>query len=165
MPKKRAFWFCLAAFALFLEGAALVYQYVLGYLPCVVCIHVRLIVAAALLVWLIAGFVCGSTWPRRLAMLVSLALSAAMAERSWQLLATENGWTVGSCEMTLGMPEWIAVDQWLPWLFEIHEPCGYTPYIVAKISMAEVLMGLSVLMILMFVCLAALAIVRPQHDF
>ena len=162
LPRARGFWFSLAVFALFLEGAALVYQYVLGYLPCVICIHVRLLVAGCFMVWLVSGFTCHSSWARRIAMFLSLLLSAALAERSWQLLATENGWTVGSCEMTLGMPAWMAVDQWWPWMFEIHEPCGYTPYIIAKISMAEVLMVMSIPMVLSFALLALLAWMRPQ---
>ena len=65
--------------------------------------------------------------------------------------------------MTLGMPAWIAVDSWFPWLFEIHEPCGYTPYIVGKFSMAEVLMGLSVLLSALFFVLLVLVRLRPQR--
>jgi len=163
LPRQRAFWFGLAASALLLEGAALVYQYVLGYLPCVVCIQVRLLVAACLIVWLLAGAACRQAWSRGTALASSVGLSVFLAERSWQLLATENGWTVGSCEMTLGMPAWIAVDRWFPWLFEIHEPCGYTPYIVGKISMAEVLMGLSVLLSALFFALLVLVRLRPQR--
>ena len=67
--------------------------------------------------------------------------------------------------MTLGLPEWIALDRWLPWLFEIHEPCGYTPYIVAKISMAEVLMGLSLLLTGLFIALASMTWLRAQRAF
>lgn len=66
-----------------------------------------------------------------------------MTERSYQLLGTERGWIMGECAMTSGLPEWLALERWFPWLFEIHEPCGYTPYIIANLSMAEILIVLS----------------------
>ncbi|MEM7406404.1 MAG: disulfide bond formation protein B [Pseudomonadota bacterium] len=160
LAQRRAFWFALAAFALFLEGAALYYQYVLEYLPCVVCIHIRMVVAAFAILWIVAGVLPGNRLVRRLVVTGSIGVSVIFVERSWQLLATENGWVIGSCDMTLGLPEWIAVDRWMPWLFEIHEPCGVTPYIIAKISMAEVLMANSVLFALLFIAVALLAWLR-----
>ena len=50
---------------------------------------------------------------------------------------------MGECAMASGLPEWLALERWFPWLFEIHEPCGYTPYIIANISMAEILIVIS----------------------
>ena len=138
LPHKRFWWFFLAAIALLLEVVALYYQYGLDYLPCIVCIHIRLIVAAGLVLWVAAGIAIHSGWFNRVAQVGSVVLGGLFIERSWQLLATENGWVIGSCDMDLGMPAWLAVDRWIPWLFEIHEPCGVTPFVIARISMAEV---------------------------
>ncbi|MFC6670264.1 hypothetical protein [Marinobacterium aestuariivivens] len=44
--------------------------------------------------------------------------------------------------MDSGLPAWFAPDQWWPWMFEIWEPCGYTPEMPFGITMAEALVGL-----------------------
>jgi disulfide bond formation protein DsbB len=41
------------------------------------------------------------------------------------------------------MPDWFAVDRWLPWLFEVRNLCSYTPEIALGISMAEALLGIA----------------------
>ena len=48
--------------------------------------------------------------------------------------------------MESGLPSWFAPEKWFPALFHIHEPCGYTPYVIGKVSMAEVLIVISVVM-------------------
>lgn len=130
----------LLAFCIALEGAALFYQYVLHYYPCVLCIHVRIIVAAVAIVLVIQLVGFNLDWLRRITTVVLIVLSVWMVERAWQLLATERGWTLGECNMELGFPNWLALDQWFPAMFKIHEPCGYTPDIIFGITMAEVLL-------------------------
>ena len=51
----------------------------------------------------------------------------------------------GNCGVDLGLPAWFKIDQWLPWLYRVETSCGYTPFIAFKITMAETLMVLSVL--------------------
>ena len=43
------------------------------------------------------------------------------------------------------MPDWFAVDRWFPALFEVRNICSYTPEIAFGISMAEALLGISIL--------------------
>jgi disulfide bond formation protein DsbB len=50
--------------------------------------------------------------------------------------------------MSLGLPQWLAVDQWIPWLFGVQTTCGYTPIIAWNISMAESLMAMAVVLCL-----------------
>lgn len=64
-------------------------------------------------------------------------------ERSWQTLAVERGWIFGDCNMESGLPPWFALDKWFPALFEVKTSCGYTPFIIFQISLAEVLMVVS----------------------
>jgi disulfide bond formation protein DsbB len=42
------------------------------------------------------------------------------------------------------MPDWFAVDQWFPSLFEVRNLCSYTPDMLFGISMAEGLLGIAV---------------------
>ena len=38
------------------------------------------------------------------------------------------------------MPAWFALDQWLPWIFEVQTSCGYTPLVLFEITLAEALL-------------------------
>ena len=123
--------------------AALFYQYELGDDPCQVCIHARLWVSA----WAITGpiiFFAPQTFAIRSAGHLALFIAGAgLAERALYLYRLENGVGDGCCEFQLGMPDWFAVDRWLPWLFEVRNLCSYTPEIALGISMAEALLGIA----------------------
>ncbi len=144
LPHSTLFWGATALLCLMLEAVALFYQYQLDYYPCVLCIHVRMLLAALLLLSCFALL-----WHkiRFTAFLVSAAIWVWMLKKSYDLLATENGWTLGECSMESGLPSWLALEKWFPWLFQIHEPCGYTPYLIMKFSMAQALVMLSALMV------------------
>lgn len=137
------YWWLLLAGALGAEAIALYYQYALDFGPCVLCIHIRLWLAAVILIAVVAlaGFRlrCVQSLCHPLALLAALGF----AERSWRVLAVERLWIESSCTLESGLPAWFAPDQWLPWLFEIWEACGYTP-MVGPFSMAEWLAAASI---------------------
>ena len=141
LPKSNYFWLTLIVLSILLEGVALYYQYQLDYLPCVLCIHIRMLVFLLLLVSLVA-FLLKRT--RNVCFVIASLTWFWILERSWQTLGTEMGWVLGECQMSSGLPSWFALEKWFPWIFEIHEPCGYTPYLFFEISMAQALVGLSV---------------------
>ena len=76
------------------------------------------------------------------------ALMIGLLERSYQLLGVERGFIMGDCSMNSGLPAWFALDKWLPSVFKVWEPCGYTPEILFGVTMAEALMFISILLIL-----------------
>jgi disulfide bond formation protein DsbB len=83
-------------------------------------------------------------------------MMVGFVERSWQTLAVERGWIFGNCNMDAGLPNWFQLDQWFPALFEVKAACGYTPFIIFNISMAEALMvASSLLLCLSLLCLVA----------
>ena len=137
---NRATWLFLFFISSFLELTALYYQYILDFPPCVICIHVRLWVAV---IWLISliGLVVPASKSIRAILLTSVMLSfLALLERTWQLLGTERGFIIGSCNFDLGLPSWLALDKWLPFIFKVETTCGYTPTIIAGVTMAEALL-------------------------
>ena len=102
-----------------------------------VCIHIRIWVAAFLL-WSLAGL-----WMRQsvkgliLANLVAFVISIGLLERTYVLYGTEQGWVDGMCTFALGFPSWFALDVWLPWIFEVQGACGFTPELIWGITMAQ----------------------------
>jgi len=142
----RPLWLLFIGGCLAFEVFALYYQYALDFPPCVVCIHVRILLAALLLVALFGLFLRKHFFARISALLLILAICAVLVERSWLLLGTERGFIMGSCSFDLGLPSWLALDQWVPLVFKVQTTCGYTPIIALDFSMAEILLVLFGLM-------------------
>jgi len=163
LPSKKPVWLMLILLSLILESVALVYQYVLDYPPCVVCIQVRILLAV------FALFAGVGLWqrayvPLRLVNLFALlAICGVSIERSWMLLGTERGFIFGSCGLDLGLPAWLALDEWLPFLFKVHTTCGYTPEIAFGVTMAEVLMVFFSAMAV-FILLLLLLVTKPADS-
>jgi len=147
------YWLGLVVLGLSMEGLALTYQYVLEYLPCVLCIHVRIWVAGFILLALLALLVRRS-WPLLvMAHVLNTVIMVGLLERAWLLLGTERGSVEGSCGMDSGLPGWFALDVWFPGLFKVWEPCGYTPELLPGITMAEVLLVFAATLLLVSVTL------------
>lgn len=142
------YWMALALLVLAFESVALFYQHVLDELPCVLCIHVRLLMLALILVALAAMFLRVFKWLNTLAHALTALVAAVLLERSYQLLGTERGFTFGDCGMDLGLPDWLAVDSWFPAVFKVQTSCGYTPELLFGITMAEALIVFSAVFIL-----------------
>lgn len=142
------FWLSVLVVGIAMEAIALYFQYGLGYGPCVLCIHVRIYVAAFLIAAVIALATTKNKGMRILTSLAALGLSVGMTERAWQTFAVERGLVEDACGMDSGLPDWFALDKWLPTIFEPWEPCGYTPELLFGITMAEGLLALSALAII-----------------
>ncbi|MBN0988590.1 disulfide bond formation protein B [Amphritea pacifica] len=142
------YWLTMIVAGVAMEGVALYYQYVLNYGPCVLCIHVRIWVLAFILLGVL-GLLCHNSRP--LSILISLLTVVAavgLTERSWMTFAIERNLIEGSCTMGTGLPDWFALDRWLPAIFEPWELCGWTPELMFGITMAEALLVTSALAVI-----------------
>ena len=135
--KSRGYWLMIAATSLTMLVIALYYQYALGEEPCQVCIQARLWVFALLLVSMTLAALPENRHLRLSGNLLALTCAVGLGERAWFLYQLENGIGNGSCEFQLGMPDWFAVDQWFPSLFEVRNLCSFTPEMLFGLSMAE----------------------------
>ena len=152
---SKMYWIGLALIGLALESSALFYQYVLEYYPCVLCIHVRIIVVAIIVISLLGIWFYENKKIGLILHLLMTVILVGLFERSYQLLGVERGFVTGECSMNSGLPAWFAVDQWIPWLFKIWEPCGYTPVLFLGITMAESLIVLSAILLVISIALTA----------
>ena len=149
LPETTGYWLFFLLLGLAMEGVALFYQYKLDYAPCVVCIHTRIWTAALILTAILGLLLHKSRAGVLTSQLLMLVVSIGLMERSWLLLGIERGFIEGSCSMDSGLPAWFALDKWWPTVFEVMEPCGYTPELLFGITMAEALVVFSVTMILL----------------
>ena len=144
------YWLALILLGVSLESLALVYQYVLEYWPCVLCIHVRIWVLGLIVVALVGLALRRQRIGRGIGHLLVLVISVGLLERSWKLLAIERGFAVdGDCNFDAGLPGWFALDQWFPAMFKVWEACGYTPGLLFGVTMAEALLLLSLALVAM----------------
>jgi len=135
----------MIALALASEIIALYYQYALNQYPCVLCIHVRLWVAAFIIVGILGLVLSNNRGGLLAANILALVAAIGFAERSWQTLATERGWIVElACPMDAGLPAWFDLDQWFPAVFGVQASCGRSPEMLFGVTMAEALMAMSV---------------------
>lgn len=146
--EKRWYWLGFFILGMSFELIALYYQYFLDYMPCVLCIHVRIIMLGVIILSILALLLIKQRFALSLINLLMTALMIGLLERSYQLLGVERGFIMGDCSMNSGLPAWFALDKWLPSVFKVWEPCGYTPEILFGVTMAEALMFISILLIL-----------------
>lgn len=163
IARSSYYWLGLIIFALLSEVFALIYQHILDYRPCVVCIHVRIYMLALILIPALALWLANSRNKLIVVHALVTAIMAGLMERSYVLLGTERGWVFGSCDFDLGLPAWLAVEEWLPAFFKVWEPCGYTPVLLFGITMAEALMVLSTGLVLISVAMTLAVILDKKH--
>lgn len=143
------YWLALIALSLLNLAVALYYQYALNEWPCVLCIQIRLWFTVLLMVGGVGFFLRHRGWPRLLSHLASLLVAAGLSERSYMLLGTEKGFVFSDCGFDAGLPTWLALGDWLPWLYRVEASCGYTPELLLGVTMAEALTALSVMLLLL----------------
>ena len=163
LSHQKLYWILLLVLGLSLEFSALFYQYVLGEWPCVLCIHIRIWVLGFIVVAILALSVDGNRWLMRGLHLVNTGMMTGFVERSWQTLAVERGWVFGDCNMESGLPPWFALDKWFPALFEVQTACGYTPIILFNITMAEMLLAISSVLLLISVLMLIVSCCTSQE--
>ena len=159
LSHSRWYWLALAVLGLGFITVALYYQYILDELPCVLCIHTRIWIAAISLIALLA-LTLGHRWSNIIAHVLTVICTAGLLERSYQLLGTERGFIFGDCGFSLGLPAWFALDQWLPAVFGVETTCGYTPELLFGITMAEGLIVLSSAFLFISLVMTIAALVR-----
>lgn len=144
----KCYWLALFVLGLLMEGGALYYQHVLGEEPCQVCIHIRILTAAFMLLSAVM-LVLPST--KLISLSGHLINSLGMMwlwERCWFLLSVENGNATSSCNFYLGFPDWFALDKWFPEVFEVRALCSFTPELLFGISMAQGLITIASVLVL-----------------
>lgn len=139
LSMQRWPWLLLALTALAMELTGLYFQYALNYQPCIKCIYIRVAFAGILLAALLAllaprhailRFVALSLW---LGSALYGLYQAQELVKIEQILA-EGGFT--TCALFADFPTWLALDKWLPAVFEVTGTCGGVDWQFAGLSMA-----------------------------
>lgn len=146
--RSAIYWWFLIVLGLSMEGVALFFQHVMELGPCVLCIQVRIWVLAIIMLSVVGLMLRSRRWPGIVVSLLMTGLFLGLLDRSWLLFGTERGIVFADCGFDLGLPAWLALEDWFPAMFRIHEACGYTPELLFGITMAEALLVLSSVLLL-----------------
>jgi len=160
ISQSHWYWLAYIAIGIVFLAVALFYQHVLEQLPCVICIQTRLLVVALILIAVTGLLSRNNRTINVISHLSAVVINAVFVERAYILLGTERGFVFSDCGFDLGLPSWLAVEEWMPWLFRVETTCGYTPELIFGITMAEVLMVLSSLFLLVSFCVALMVLVN-----
>ena len=158
LQQARGYWLVYIAGSLLLMAAAMYFQYIREEPPCLMCIQVRILLSLLILIAVIGLLTRKHPLINVLANISTVLVAVSMSERAYQLLGTERGFVFSDCGFDLGLPAWLALDEWLPWLFRVETTCGYTPEIVFGITIAESLMVLSILLLVFSACMTLLSL-------
>jgi disulfide bond formation protein DsbB len=158
IQQARGYWLVYIAGSLLLMAAAMYFQYIREQPPCLMCIQVRILLSLLIFIAVIGLLTRRHPLINVLANISTVLVAVSMSERAYQLLGTERGFVFSDCGFDLGLPAWLALDEWLPWLFRVETTCGYTPEIVFGITIAESLMVLSILLLVFSACMTLLSL-------
>ena len=128
------------------------------------CIQVRVLIALLIIIALAALLLGSNRMINTVAHISIVLIAAGLTERSYQLLGTERGFIFGDCGFSLGLPAWLAIEDWFPWLFRVETSCSYTPEIILGITIAESLMVLSILLLLFSFSVLLVGFIRSQEE-
>jgi disulfide bond formation protein DsbB len=162
IARSRWYWLFMAFLGTAFIAVALYFQYVLEELPCVLCIQTRIWFSCLIIVALIA-FLLHNRVTRLVTHLLTIVIFAGLLERSYQLLGTERGFIFSDCGFDIGLPAWMALEQWFPAMFRVEASCGYTPVLAFGITMAEALIVLSAALLLISLIFTTVSFLRQDY--
>lgn len=137
--RHRLSWFLLALSALALLASGLYFQYGLNLQPCIKCIYIRAAFAGVLLAGLLGLLAPKHDFLRLVATALWLISAAIGLYHAVQLVNIEQTLAAGgfsSCALFAEFPAWLALDKWLPAVFEVTGSCGAVDWQFLGLSMA-----------------------------
>ncbi|MCK4705704.1 MAG: disulfide bond formation protein B [Gammaproteobacteria bacterium] len=163
LSHSRWYWGLALFTGITLLSVALFYQHVLDHRPCLLCIQVRLWVSLFVFASIGGLLTRFHSQMNSAAHVLIVLIAVGLVDRSYQLLGTERGFVFGDCGFELGLPDWFAIDQWLPSVYYVQTACGYTPELIFGITMAEALMVFSVCLLLLSVCMSVASFLKRSE--
>lgn len=149
LERHFSLWLFIFILATSSMAVALYYQYALAWEPCVLCIHVRIIMLGLMLLSLLMIFLSKFKVIRLMGFLIQSVLAVLLFLKCRELYRVEAGLADAGCMFSANLPEWFNLEVWWPSVFEVRAACGDSPELFFNISMAEGLyIGSAIAMVL-----------------
>ncbi|WP_024870741.1 disulfide bond formation protein DsbB [Tolumonas lignilytica] len=125
ITQNRIAWAILFGSTLFLEICGMVFQHVMGLQPCVMCIYQRIAILG-----IMSGAIIGFLNPKNLLVRWSGLLIWAYSSVEGLRLALRHTdiqlhpSPFNTCDLYVAFPQWLPLDQWMPWFFKATGDCS-----------------------------------------
>lgn len=138
IARHRAAWFSLLLLGVVLEACGLYFQYELRLPPCVNCVYERAFYLTFIAAGLI-GFLCPTNFLfRNLANLTFLGGSVGGVFVAFDHLTSVYQTGLGaSCKLRANFPDFMPLDEWMPWMFSPTASCEPLDWSLFGLSMPE----------------------------
>lgn len=138
LGESRKFWLAGIVYLVSMEAIALYYQYGPGqWYPCALCVQVRAWVLGAMIFSILGLVLVKSFWWRWMSLNLTILMMAGALYTSYYAFGVEQGTVISSCSMGAGFPQFMPLDQWVPFFFEAQGMCGQSPAMPFGLSMVE----------------------------
>lgn len=140
LPTIKLPWILLGVSALIFELVALFFQYQMDLQPCIMCIYQRVAVFGIV----VSGFITAIMPNLMLMRLLGFGLWGVSA--IWgMIIALEHvsiqtetdPFAFAACERIPNFPDWFAIHEWFPAIFEARGDCGSIDWIFLGLSMPQ----------------------------
>lgn len=138
LARHRFAWIMLLLLGVGLEACGLYFQYELRLPPCVNCVYERAFYLCFIVAGLI-GFLCPSNiLVRSLANLTFLGGSIGGVFVAFDHLTSVYQTGLGaSCKLKANFPDFLPLDEWLPWMFSPTASCEPLDWSLLGLTMPE----------------------------
>lgn len=166
ITQSKTAWLLLAVSALGLELAALYFQYVMQFEPCVLCVYERCAVALIFLAGVL-GFINPNL---RLLRFGGYLLWAGGAIWGLYLSVKHTGIQMGlikdsaSCDFIANFPAWMQLDQWISWVFNPTGYCEDIQWQFLRMSMPQSMIMVNVIYLIVFGMVVISEFRRPKEN-
>ncbi|MDO5351835.1 MAG: disulfide bond formation protein DsbB [Succinatimonas sp.] len=164
--RTRFCWLLLILLGISLEGAGLYFQYGLHLDPCVNCVYERAWFLGFILAGLI-GFLTAPFWFFRLiAVFVFLFSSLGgffTAVEHYDSTQANTNIFASTCKLNASFPDFLKLDEWLPWMFKPSGSCGPLDWSFLSLSMPQWLIIIYVCGVLSSILILLSFLVKSQR--
>ncbi|MER2473462.1 disulfide bond formation protein DsbB [Photorhabdus laumondii] len=138
----RSAWLLMILTALILESSALYFQHVMKLQPCVMCIYERVALFGVLGAGIL-GVIAPKTPLRWLAIILWIYSAWSGLQLAWQHTMMQlHPSPFNTCDFFVNFPSWLALNQWLPSVFEATGDCSVRQWQFLTLEMPQWLVGI-----------------------
>ncbi|WP_350306105.1 disulfide bond formation protein DsbB [Photorhabdus viridis] len=138
----RNAWLLMTFTALILEGSALYFQHVMKLQPCVMCIYERVALFGVLGAGLL-GAIAPKTPLRWLAIILWIYSAWRGLQLAWEHTMIQlYPSPFNTCDFFVNFPSWLALNQWIPSVFEASGDCSARQWQFLSLEMPQWLIGI-----------------------
>ncbi|MFB4494380.1 disulfide bond formation protein DsbB [Enterobacter hormaechei subsp. oharae] len=163
IAERRTSWFLLAVSGAALESQALVFQHMMEFRPCVMCIYERVAVLGIIAAGII-GVISAVKAVRWMAIAVWIYSAAEGVKLAWHHTMLQlHPSPFETCDFAVSFPQWIPLDHWFPFMFVATGDCTDRSWLLLNMSIPQWLTGIFAVYLAVAILVMLSQIIPPDR--